>query len=360
MIRRITAIAILLLLVSCSGEQEIVKPSVETITESIYASGVIKSEDQYQVFATVNGIVEKVFVEEGDTIVTGQPLFSLANAIQQLNNENASLTASFYDLSANQGKIDDAAQMIRLTRDKMRNDSLLYARQLSLWKQNVGTKVELEQRELAFENAQNSYQSAIVKYNDLKRQLAFNASQSKKNLLIAQKINDDYVVKSELNGIVYGVFKKRGELVNPQTPIAVLGDASKFVLEMQVDEYDITQIKKGQQVIVSMDSYQGKTFEARVTKINPMMNERTKSFTVEATFVKQPPVLFPNFSFEANIVLRSRKNALLIPRALLLPGNMVMLSNGEKRKVTTGLKDYRQVEITSGLKATDELIQPEE
>ena len=109
-----------------------------------------------------------------------------------------------------------------------------------------------------------------------------------------------------------------------------------------------------------MDSYQGKTFEARVTKINPMMNERTKSFTVEATFVKQPPVLFPNFSFEANIVLRSRENALLIPRSLLLPGNKVMLSNGEKRKVTVGLKDYQKVEITSGLKATDELMLPEE
>lgn len=360
MIQRIAAIALLLILVGCSGEQEIVKPSVETITESIYASGVIKSEDQYQVFATVNGIVEKVFVEEGDTVVIGQPLFSLANAIQQLNNENASLTASFYDFNANQEKINDAQQLIGLTRDKMRNDSSLYARQLSLWKQNVGSKVELEQRELAFENAQNNYQSAIVKYNDLKRQLAFNSSQSKKNLLIAQQINNDYVVKSELNGIVYNVSKKKGELVSPQTPIAVVGNASKFILEMQVDEYDITQIQKGQQVIVSMDSYQGETFAARVTKINPMMNERTKSFTVEATFVKQPPVLFPNFSFEANIVLRSKKNALLIPRSLLLPDNTVLLTNGEKRKVTVGLKDYRQVEITSGLKATDELMQPEE
>ncbi|MDH4471399.1 MAG: efflux RND transporter periplasmic adaptor subunit [Fluviicola sp.] len=360
MIQRIATISLLLLLVGCSGEQEIVKPSVETITESIYASGVIKSEDQYQVFATVNGIVEKVFVEEGDTVVMGQPLFSLANAIQQLNNENALLTASFYDLNANQEKINDAQQLVGLTRDKMRNDSSLYARQLSLWKQNVGSKVELEQRELAFENSQNSYQSAIVKYNDLKRQLAFNSSQSKKNLKIAQQINNDYVVKSELNGVVYNVAKKKGELVSPQTPIAVVGNAKKFVLEMQVDEYDITQIQKGQQVIVSMDSYQGKTFEARVTRINPMMNERTKSFTVEAVFVKQPPVLFPNFSFEANIVLRSKKNALLIPRSLLLPGNMVLLTNGEKRKVTIGLKDYQKVEITSGLKATDELTLPEE
>ncbi len=360
MIQRITAIALLLLLAGCSGEQEVVKPTVETITESIYASGIIKSEDQYQVFSTVNGIVEKVYVEEGDTVVIGQPLFSLSNTIQELNKENASLTAAFYDLNANQEKINDAQQLVDLTRSKMRNDSTLYARQLSLWKQNVGSKVELEQRELAYENAQNSYQSAIVKYNDLKRQLAFNSSQSKKNLLIARKLNDDYVVRSEINGIVYGIYKKRGELVSPQTPVAVLGDTTRFILEMQVDEYDITQIRKGQQVIVSMDSYRGKTFEARVTKINAMMNERTKSFTVEATFIKQPPVLFPNFSFEANIVLRSKKNALLIPRSLLLPGNRVLLSNGEKRKVTIGLKDYRQVEITSGLKATDELIRPEE
>lgn len=349
-----------LLLTACSEETETIRPTVETITESIYASGVIKSDHQYQVFATVNGIVDQVLVEDGDTVRKGQPLIVLSNTAQRLNTENAELAASFYDFNANQEKLNDAQQAISLSRDKMRNDSSLYFRQLSLWKQNVGTKVELEQRELAYENSRNSYQSAIIRYNDLKRQLAFQANQSKKSLLISRELEDNYTLRSDLDGIVYSLNKEKGELVGPQTPVAVIGDADQFVLEMQVDEYDITQIRKGQKVIVSMDSYKDQVFEASVTRISPMMNERTKTFTVEARFVKQPPVLYPNISFEASIVLRTKEKAMLIPRSFLQDNNTVVLSDGRKVKVTTGLKDYRKVEILSGLKPEDELITPEE
>lgn len=345
---------------SCSDNREIVRPSVETITESIYASGSIKSDDQYQVYPTVNGIVEKVFVEEGDLVKPGQPLFAISNGIQQLNKENAALSASFFDLGANREKLEDALQAVNLGRDKMRNDSVMYVRQLALFKQKAITKVELEQRELALENARNNYQAAITNYNSLKRQLAYNSEQAKRNLLISEEITGDYTVKSDIGGKVYALYRKKGELVGPQTPVAVVGNASSFVLEMQVDEYDITRVRKGQKVIISMDSYKGRTFEAVISKIDPMMNERTKSFTVEARFVKQPETLYPNFSFEANIIIRSKENSLLIPRKLLRYDNTVELSGGKRVKVKTGLRDYQKVEILSGLKRTDELIVPEE
>lgn len=349
-----------LLLTACSSEGEPVKPSVETITESIYASGSIKSDDQYQVYPTVNGIVDKVFVEEGDLVQPGQPLFAISNGIQQLNRDNAALSASFFDLGANGEKLEEALQTVNLSRDKMRNDSSMYVRQLVLYKQKAITKVELEQRELSLENSRKNYQSALTNYTTLKRQLAYNSEQAKRNLLISEEITGDYTIKSDIGGKVYGLYRKKGELVSPQTPVAVVGNAADFVLEMQVDEYDITRIRKGQKVIVTMDSYKGRSFEAVVSKINPMMNERTKSFTVEARFVKRPEILYPNFSFEANIVIRSKKNALLIPRKLLRYDNTVELSSGKRVKVKTGLKDYQKVEILSGLKSTDLLMAPEE
>lgn len=348
------------LLIGCSGSPETTKPRVETITESIYASGSIKSDDQYQVYPTVNGIVENVFVEEGDVVKPGQPLFAISNGVQRLNKENAALSASFFDLNANREKLDDALQVVNLSRDKLRNDSTMYARQLTLFKQKATTKVELEQRELALENSRNNYEAAITNYNSLKRQLAYNSEQAKRNLLISEEITGDYTIKSDIGGKVYGLYRKKGELVGPQTPVAVVGNAKSFVLEMQVDEYDITRIRKGQKVVITMDSYKGRTFEAVVSKINPMMNERTKSFTVEARFVKQPEILYPNFSFEANIIIRSKENALIVPRKLIRYDNTVELSTGKRVKVKTGLKDYQNVEILSGLKSTDELIVPEE
>ncbi len=285
---------------------------------------------------------------------------TISNEAQKLNKENAELAAAFSDINANQGKLNDAQLAVDLAKNKTKVDSALFFRQKNLWQQQIGTKVELEQRELAYQNSKNAYYSSVVRYNDLKRQLNFSSSQSKKNLLIADKLQSDYVLKSEINGIIYSLTKSKGEIVGAQTPIAIIGDAGKFILEMQVDEYDILKIKKGLTVLVTLESYNGKVFEALVTKINPLMNERSKTFLVEAEFLKQPEILYPNISFEANIVINSKEKAILIPRDYLLNDSFVVKPNGDKIAVKTGLKDYQKIEIISGINKSQELIKPKE
>ena len=90
------------------------------------------------------------------------------------------------------------------------------------------------------------------------------------------------------------------------------------------------------------------------------MNERSKTFLVEAAFIQQPEVLYPNISFEANIVIQSKNKAVLIPRNYLLNDSIVVKSNGDKVIVKTGLKDYQKIEIISGISADDELVKPTE
>jgi len=343
---------------SCKPSVEKIKPEIKPISQSVYASGIIKSRDQYQAYATVNGIIEQVFVTEGDTVKKGQAILSVSNDIQQLNTENARLSANFNDFSANQGKLNEAAALIELSSIKMKNDSLLFFRQKNLWDQRVGTKVELEQRELAYQNSKNSYNSAIIRYNDLKRQLTFASSQARKNLTISQTLARDFTLKSEMNGVVYSLNKTKGELVSPQTPVAVIGDANHFILEMQVDEYDILMVKVGLKVLVKLNSYKDKVFEGRVSRINPLMDERSKTFLVEAEFIELPERLYPNITFEASILVQSKGKAMLIPRNYLLNDSMVVKLNGDTVLVKTGLKDYQKIEILSGVTEEDELIKP--
>lgn len=357
MIKKAFIISFLFLL-SCKSKEEKIKPTEESISESIYASGTLKSRDQYQAFATVNGIIENIFVTEGQAVKKGDPVLSIYNEAQRLNKQNAELAAAFTDLNANQGKLNDAKALIDLSKNKMKNDSALYARQVALWQQQIGTKVELEQRELAYENSRNAYQSAIIKYDDLKRQLDFASEQSKKNLQISGRMERDYTVRSEMDGIVYSLPKLKGEIVGVQTPLAVIGASNKFVLEMQVDEYDILKVKTGLPVLITMDSYKGKVFNARVTKVNPLMDQRSKTFLVEAEFTQQPETLYPNISFEANIIVQTKEKALLLPRNYLLNDSVVIKSNGEKTVVKTGLRDYQKIEILSGISANDELVKP--
>jgi HlyD family secretion protein len=347
-------------LVSCNTKTEKIKPSISSISESIYASGIIKSKDQYQAFATVNGIIQNLFVSEGDSVSIGTPILSISNEAQKLNKENAELAEQFSDYNANQGKLNEAKLAIDLARNKLKIDSALFFRQRNLWQQQVGTKVDLEQKELAYQNSKNIFFSSQVKYDDLKRQLNFNSLQSKKNYLISSKQESDFTLKSEINGVVYDLLKSKGEIVGLQTPLAVIGDSKHFILEMQVDEYDIFKIKKGLTVLITMDSYKGKVFEAKVSKIYPIMNERSKTFLVEAEFDQQPETLYPNVTFEANIILQSKDKAILIPRNYLVNDSTVMKSNGDKVIVKTGLKDYQKIEILSGITTDDELLKPKE
>ena len=343
---------------ACGNKVATVKPTVAPITESVYASGTLKSDQQYQAFAPVTGIIKDVTVSEGDSVHKGSILLTIANTAQKLNEENAALTAAFSSMNANKGKLQDAEQAVELAKRKLKVDSALWRRQQNLWQQNIGSKVDLEQRELAYQSAQSQLLSARVKYDDLKRQLQLNAAQSQKALQLSGTLAADYTLRSEVDGIVYSMLKKKGELVTPQTPLAVVGAAGDFVLEMQVDEYDILKIQKGMKVLVTMDSYKGKVFEAVLTKIDPLMNEKSKTFLAEARFVQAPPQLFPNISFEANIILQSKSKALLIPRTYLINDSFVLNANKQRLRVQTGLKDYKMVEILSGISEADELQKP--
>ena len=348
-----------LLSISCNTSLEKTKPITENITESVYASGIIKTKNQYQVFSTVSGIISKIYVTENDLVNVGSPLMQVTDKATRLNRENARLAASYADIGVNREKLTDAKNNITLALTKYKNDSLLFKRQQNLWSQGIGSKVELEQRELAWQNSKTALESSRIKYNDLQRQLQFNAEQSRNNLAISDYREGDLTVKSEIKGKIYSLFKEQGEMVNPQTALAIIGDASSFLLELQVDEYDIVKIKLGQKVLVSMDSYKSEVFEATVTKVNPIMNDRTKTFLVEALFVKQPPLLYPNLSIEANIVIQTKENALIIPRRYLVNDSMVLVEKDKKQRVVTGLKDYQKVEIISGLTTNDVIYKPQ-
>ena len=346
------------MLFGCKEKLESISPIVEPITESVYASGIIESEDQYQVFPSVNGIILTVFITEGDKVNLKSKLFSIFNESSQINRENAELNAKFSDINANSTKINDLKLAIELAKNKMVNDSLNLSRQKVLFSKEVIPSTQLEQSELIYQNSKTSYLSSQLKLVDLRKQLILNDKQSKNNVRLTSRMENDFIVKSEVEGLIYSILKKKGEMVSIQTPIAIIGNAKAFKIILQVDEYDIIKIRKGLKVIVALDSYKGKSFEAIIDKIDPIMNERSKTFTVEAIFTKQPPVLYPNLSLEANIVLEKKEKALTIPRKFYINDEYVLLKNGDKKFVKTGMKDYEKIEITSGLTEKDILVIP--
>ncbi len=351
--KRILFLISILLSTSCSDQTETTHPQIETISESIYASGVIKSKDQYQVYATVSGVISEINVSEGALVKKGDVLMTIRNETSLLNAQNAKLAVAKADLSANSDKLKEAKATIDLALVKLKNDSLLLLRQRTLRAQGVGTPVELEQREIAYKNSSTNYQLALLNFSNLQRDLAFASDQSKNNLRISYSLVNDHSVRAEKNGKVYKILKERGELANTLNPVAIIGDADEFFIELNVDEYDISRVKENQAIALTMDSYKGKVFEGRVEKIEPLMNEQSHSFNVRALFVTRPPELYPNLSTEANIIIRSKQKALTIPRSYLSDDSSVMVSKHQTRKVVIGIMDYKKAEVVQGLNESD-------
>lgn len=148
------------ILFSCGKpENETINPEVRSITESVYASGIVKAVDQYEAFTLATGPIQEIFVKEGDTVEIGTPILAVFSEREKLSRESAELARSFADLQANQSRIRDLELSIELAKSKMKNDSLLYVRQQNLWSKGIGSAVELEQRQLTYQSSKSSYDS---------------------------------------------------------------------------------------------------------------------------------------------------------------------------------------------------------
>lgn len=351
------ALIIIVLSFACNTQSEYIYPTVEDVSESVYASGQVKARQQYQAYANANGIIAEVFLSPGDSVKVGTPILSISNDQTRLNRENAELGLAYAAKQANRTRLLDLEVAIENARLKFLDDSVLYQRQLRLRDQGIGSAVDLEQRKLSFENAKAGYFAAKLRLQELKREIDFNERRASNTLAASQSMEKDLVLKSEVNGVIFGLLKEKGEMVTAQTPLAVLGEHN-FFMDLQVDEYDIARVKVGQAVLISMDSYKGQVFQGVVEKINPIMDERSKTFSVEAGFTVLPDVLYPNLSLEANIVIQKRNQVLTLPRSFIGNDRYVITTSGDTLAVKLGVKDYVKAEILEGIDQNTAVIKP--
>lgn len=350
-------ILIFVVLLSCGKEEESIKPEISDITVSVYASGKVEAKNQYNVFSTASGIVDEIYFTEGDSVNIGDVVLSIKNKTQNLNMENARLSKDFAAKSNNQRKLEEAKSKLEMAESVLENDSLMYERQKELWSKAVGSKLDFERAKLNYDNSKSNFISALEMFEQVKKQIDLNSKQSTNNYKIAEEMLEDYNIKSLIDGKLYSLNVSRGELVTQQKMIGTIGSRNDFVLKMQIDEKDIRDIRIGQEVIVELNSHLDQVFEAKVSKINPLMNEQTKTFEVEAEFASNPDNLYPNVSFEANIIINKKEKTLLIPLEYTA-GDSVKLKDGNMRAVKYGLKDFKVVEVLSGIDENTELVKP--
>lgn len=344
----------------CKQKQQEIHPEMKMLTSAVYASGTLMPEQEYKVVSAVDGYLVQALVKEGDTVRNGQLLFKVSSDVRiaQEQGAQALVRKTIPTVTDNAPLLREVQGRIEVAHIKMQQDSLQYARYKNLFDQNAISKSSYEKYYLQYQSSLKDYQNLRQQYQQQRMSGDIQLQQAQNQLSLAAAQSGTGSLKSYVNGIVYDVYKKEGDLINPNQPIALIG-AGKMYAKLLVDEDDLDKVYAGQQVLITMDAFPDKVFKAHIAKVYPLLNKVEQSFRVDAMLDETVPVSMYGLNLEANIVIADKKQVLVIPRAALLKGDSVMIKKDgkeEKIKIHTGIADDEWIEVTGGLDNSSTII----
>src|SRR5712672_2355289 len=292
----------------------------EVVPNLLTAVGDLAAVHQVNVTSDVNGRITEILFTAGATVTSGTPLVQLFDGPEQ--GDLASFKAQ--------------ATMAQLSLERARQ---LAARQF-------GPQATVDQAQSAFDQA--------------------NAGIAKTQAIISQK-----QVRAPFDGDL-GVRKVEvGQYLTAGTQIVSLTDLSVLYANFTVTEKDSANLKVGQIVRIAVDAYPGRTFEGKITTIEPQIAADTRNIRVQATIQNPDHILKPGMLATTTVVLPDKPPVVVVPETAVdytLYGDSVYLLTEKKEDdgktslsavrtfVQAGNRVDGRAEILKGLKAGDRIV----
>jgi len=349
--KKLVLLSTVLITISFTGckNQESILPSKKNIVEAVFASGNIIAENQYVVTSQADGYLNKSFVTEGDSVKDGQILFRIENDAQteQLVNAEENYSYAVSNVSDNSSVLEQLMAQRNQVKNKLTTDSLNYIRYRKLVPSGAVSQVDYEKAKVSFENSKQDLVSLNHQISDTKQKLQLEVSKNKANLAVQQNISSFYEIRAEVDGVVFQIQKKQGELVKRGEPVAEIG-SGKYIAKLFIVEEDINKLKPGQEVYIELNTEKNKSYKAYLSKIYPYFDNKEQSFIAEASFNEPISNLKSGTQLQANIKINEKADAMVIPAEYLLPGDFILDKKNGQVKVTVGIRTTEWVEILSG------------
>ena len=292
----------------------------ETIPNLLTAVGDLAAVHQVNVTSDVNGRITDIMFTAGASVKAGTPLVQLFDGPDQGD------LANF--------KAQQRVAQISLDRAKQ------------LMERQVGPQATVDTAQAAFDQA--------------------SAGIAKTEALISQKL-----VRAPFDGEL-GVRKVEvGQYLTAGTQIVSLTDLSALYANFTVTEKDSAQLKVGQIVRIAVDAYPGRTFEGKITTIEPQIATDTRNIRVQATIQNPDKILKPGMFATTTIALPEKPPVVTVPETAVdytLYGDSVFLITEKKAEdgktslnavrtaVKTGNRTGGRVEILKGLNPGDRVV----
>ena len=313
-----------------------------TIEDKIVATGKVLPEDEVNVVPQIAGIIQELYVEEGDEVSTGD----LIAKIKVVPNEQT--------LNSAEGRVKSAQIVMNNSKIEFERNKLLYEKEII---------------------SEQDFNSATLRYN----QDMQNLSNAKSDLQIIKlgssggstitKTN----VRATVSGTILEIPVEEGDQViqantfNAGTIIATIADLNKMIFEGQVDEGEVGKLSVNMPLIVTLGAIEGKEYDAKLRLIAPKGTEVAGAiqFKIEGeVYLDDEYVVRAGYSANASIVAEKKVDVLAISEALLQYDNKTKKpyveietssQKFERKDVKLGISDGVNAELLSGVSKTDKI-----
>lgn len=316
-----------------------------TIVEKAVAVGQIQPRQKFQVKSKISGIVRRALVQVGDTVKAGDPLFEIAPdptplEVTEVDRRVESATASFRRAESEYNRAQELARGGVLAGEA------------------VGQKREAyELARVALTKAQQD--------RDLTRKGRLTAG------------GQESIIRAPAAGTILSRNVNEGDPIvpltsyQPGTEMATIADMSDLIFKGTVDEIDVGKLSVGMQARIKVGALPTDVVTGSVQRIAPQAQQKEGATLFDVEIELEPNqkiTLRAGYSANADVIIREKKDVLVLPERLVsfedggkkttveLPGADPK-AEPKKTEIKTGVSDGLNVEIVSGLKKGDKVVE---
>ena len=332
--------------IKTNNKSAIVYDTQTAITTSIerktVVTGKVIPEDEVEIKPQIQGIIEALFVEEGDLVNTGD----LLAKIKVVPNEQ--------NLNSAEGRLANS-------RIVLKNAEIELNRNKDLYEKGIISKQNFDNVQLRFNQSKQDVSNAVSDLQIIRSGSKGGAASANTN------------IRATVPGTVLEIPVEEGFQViasnsfNAGTTIATIADLNKMIFEGKVDEAEVGKLRVGMPLEVNLGAIEDQALDAQLKFIAPKGNEEQGAvqFIIEADlFLNDSIFVRAGYSANASLVLERKDSIMAIPEALLQfdreteePYVEVQTEDQkfERRDVEIGISDGVNVEIISGLTEEDQI-----
>jgi HlyD family secretion protein len=313
------------------------------IIDKALAVGTIEPENEISVKSKVSGAVSRIFADAGTYVKAGAPLLEVRPDPTPLE-----LAEAKRNVELAQVDLDN------MVKDKVRQESLQK-------KQLISAK--------EYEEFQRKFDETDLRLKIAKERLALLES----GRIKIGTTNIESIIKAPIDGYVLSKTIEVGDPVTPLTSyqegtvVMKMANMERLLFKGTVDEIDVGKLKEGMEAEIKVGALPTDKVKGNLRKISLKAEKKENAtvFPIEISIPKgSNTVLRAGYSANANVIIQKKDSVLTVPERVVTFRNdsaFVKVSSGpgkeEERYIKTGLSDAINIEVLSGLKEGEEVLE---